>query len=52
MTWSSKGKCFDFLSNSLKLFFKELYGDQSGEFVCGLKSGHVADLTCLNIFPV
>ena len=28
-------KIFDMLSNSLNLFFKEMYGDQSGEFVCG-----------------
>ena len=27
------GKCFDLLSHSLNLFFKELYGDQCGEFV-------------------
>ena len=26
-------KCFDLLSNSLNTFFKELYGDQFGEFV-------------------
>ena len=26
-------KCFDLLSHSLNLFFKELYGDQCGEFV-------------------
>ena len=25
----------DLLSNSLNLFFKEMYGDQSGEFVTG-----------------
>ena len=28
-------KPFDLLSNSLYYFFKEMYGDQSGEFVCG-----------------
>ena len=28
-------KCFDLLSNSLNKFFKEMYGDQFGEFVCG-----------------
>ena len=27
--------CFDLLSNSLNLFLKEMYGQQSGEFVCG-----------------
>ena len=32
---NSKGKWFDLLSNSLKLLFKEIYRDQSGEFVCG-----------------
>ena len=30
----TKGKCFDLLSNSSHKFFKEMYGDQSGEFVC------------------
>ena len=25
----------DLLSNSLNTFFKEMYGDQFGEFVCG-----------------
>ena len=30
-----KGKYFDLLSNSLNSFFKEMYGDQFGEFVCG-----------------
>ena len=28
-------KIFDMLLNSLNLFLKEMYGDQSGEFVCG-----------------
>ena len=32
---NNKGKCFGLLSNSLKLLFKEIYRDQSGEFVCG-----------------
>ena len=32
---NSKGKRFDLLSNSLNLLFKEIYRDQSGEFVCG-----------------
>ena len=31
--WSPQGKCFDLLSNSLNLFFKEMYGDQFGAFV-------------------
>ena len=31
----TKGKCFDLYSKSLNLFFKEVYGDQSGDFVCG-----------------
>ena len=31
----TKRKIFDLLSNSLDLFFKEMYGDQFGEFVCG-----------------
>ena len=38
--WSTKRKCLDLLSNSLSQFFKEMYGDQFGEFVCwywGLK---------------
>ena len=30
----SKGKCFDLLSNSLNLFFNEMYIDQSGEIAC------------------
>ena len=33
--WSTKRKCLDLLSNSHNLFFKEMYGDQFGEFVCG-----------------
>ena len=28
-------KNLDLSSNSLNSFFKEMYGDQSGEFVCG-----------------
>ena len=28
-------KCFDLLSNSFNQFFRKMYGDQSGEFVCG-----------------
>ena len=28
-------KCFDLLSNSLNSFFKEMFRDQFGEFVCG-----------------
>ena len=35
MKGSPKGKCLDLLSNSLNLFLKEMYRDQSGEFVCG-----------------
>ena len=34
-------KMLDLLSNSLNLFFKEMYGDQFEEFLCvywGLKS--------------
>ena len=30
----TKRKIFDLLPNSLS-FFKEMYGDQFGEFVCG-----------------
>ena len=33
--WSLKRKCLDLLSNSRNLFFKEMYRDQFGEFVCG-----------------
>ena len=33
--WSPKRKYFDLLSNSLNSFFKEMYRDQFGEFVCG-----------------
>ena len=35
MKWSSDGKSFDQQSNSLNLFFKEMYKDQFGEFVFG-----------------
>ena len=31
----TKEKCHDLLSNSLKYFLREMYGDQFGEFVCG-----------------
>ena len=31
----NRGKHFDLLTNSPNQFFKEMYGDQSGEFVCG-----------------
>ena len=31
----TKSKIFDMFSNSLNQFLKEMYGDQSGEFVCG-----------------
>ena len=31
----TRGKCSDLLSYSLNSFFKELYGDQFGEFVRG-----------------
>ena len=30
-----KRNCLGLLSNSLNLFFMEMYGDQFGEFVCG-----------------
>ena len=33
--WPLKGKRFDLLSNSLDWFFKEMYEDQSGEFIYG-----------------
>ena len=32
-------KSFDLLSNSLNSFFKEMNGDQFGEFVCGYNLG-------------
>ena len=35
MKLSPNGKCFDLLSNSLDSFFKEVHGDQFGEFVYG-----------------
>ena len=35
INWSPKRKCLDLLSNSLNSFFKEMYRDQFGEFVCG-----------------
>ena len=31
----TKGKCFDLLSNSLNLFFNEMYRDQCGETASG-----------------
>ena len=31
----TKRKTFDLSPKSLNLFFKEMYGDQFGEFVCG-----------------
>ena len=31
----TKRKIFDLLPNSLNQFFKKMYGDQFGEFVCG-----------------
>lgn len=36
----TKAKCLDLSTNSLKWFFKKMYGDQCREFVCtyqGLK---------------
>ena len=33
--WSPIEKFVDLLWNSLNLFFKEMYGDQSGKFACG-----------------
>ena len=33
--WSHERRCLDLLSNSLNSFFKEMYRDQFGEFVCG-----------------
>ena len=30
-----KGKSLDLLTDSLNLFLKEMYGDDSEEFVCG-----------------
>ena len=30
-----KKKCLDLLSNSLNTFFKKMYRNQFGEFVCG-----------------
>ena len=37
--WSTKRKFLDLLSNSLNTFFKVMYGDQFGEFVCGYWMG-------------
>ena len=33
----TKGEYFDHYPKSLTLFFKEVYGDQSGDFVCGYR---------------
>ena len=35
MKWSPDGKSFDQQTNPLSQFFKEMYGDQSAEFVFG-----------------
>ena len=35
MTTQVAKKGLDLLLNSLNSFFKEIYGDQFGEFVCG-----------------
>ena len=35
MKWSPGGKSFDLQTNSLNVFFKEMYGDQFVEFVFG-----------------
>ena len=48
--WSPDGKSFDLQTNSLNQFFREMYGDQSGELVFeywGLKSLTV--ITALSI---
>ena len=47
MKWSPKRKCFEFLSNSLNLFFMEMFGHQFGEFVCGywcLKGSNIYEI--------
>ena len=44
----SNRKIFDLLPNSLNYFFKKMYGDQFGEFVCwilGLKGLNMIDYT-------
>ena len=35
MKMITKEKYFDLLSNSLNQFFKEMNGEQFGEFLCG-----------------
>ena len=35
MKWSPNGQSFDQQTNSLNQFFKEMNGDQPGEFVFG-----------------
>ena len=57
-----KNKIFDLLPNSLNQFFKEMYGDQFGEFVCGywdfegnilkeMCTNETLTLMCTTIFP-
>ena len=45
----TKRKIFDLLSTSLNLFFKKMYADQSGEFVCGYLGLRVKKIICNNI---
>ena len=51
--WSPKRKCLDLLSNSLNAFFKEMYRDQFGEFVCGYQCfSNQVYITCLKFTVV
>ena len=36
--WSLKAICFDLLTHFFHLYYKIMYGDQSGEFVCGYRN--------------
>ena len=51
----STRKIFDLLPNSLKEFFKEMYGDQFGEFVCGyceLRVEHAMPYMTFHSYPL
>ena len=50
--WSSEGKCFDLLSNSLSELLKEMCGGHHREFVCGYLSWRVKWVAPNNMKPV
>ena len=48
--WSPKRKCLDLLSNSLNTFFKEMYGDQFGEYLFLYMTSNKANPTSCKTF--